>query len=98
MDQHFVPGRRQRQKFPVIRDSGQLPALYAIKSVGERHFTVGVMMAICFAVGRNVHQLRAGAIIGEAAEQAVCEFFAVVEQFFKGDSLRHRAVVEEQVN
>ena len=55
------------------------------------------MVAVGLAVGRDMHQLRTRPFVGKPAQQAVREFFAVVEQFLERDSLRNRAVIKEEV-
>src|SRR5207237_4126307 len=63
--------------------------------IGKAHLTTMMMMTIALAVGRDVHQLGPISFLGKSADQSAGELFAVVEQSFKGDGARNRAVVEE---
>ena len=50
--------------------------LDVFERVGQRHFAVVMMMAVGFAVGGDVHQLRPVAAVGKAAQQPVGEMLA----------------------
>ena len=70
-----------------------------VHGVGEGHLAVLVVVAVAFAVGGDVGELR---LVGESArggveavEQAAAEVFAGVEQAFEGDGAGGGAVVEE---
>ena len=66
--------------------------------VGERHLAVPVVVAVAFAVGGDVGELRASdrwRCRCGSREQAAGEVFAAVEQAFEGDGAGGRAVVEE---
>ena len=56
------------------------------------------MVAVALAVGGDVDELRLAAVCrsAEAAEQALGEVFAAVQQAFEGDGAGDGAVVEEQ--
>ena len=41
-----------------------------VQGVGERHLTAVVMVAVGFAVGGDVNELRPGSFLGESAQQA----------------------------
>ncbi len=57
----------------------------AVQDVGQRHVAVRVVVAVGFAVGRDVHELRVLAGVVEAVEQAVQEPFAAVQEPLEGD-------------
>src|SRR5579884_667429 len=57
-----------------------------------------VMMAVGFAVGGDMHQLRPVALVGKAAYEALAESFAVRQQTFERDRARDRAIVEEKID
>ncbi len=54
-----------------------------------------MMMAVGFAVGRQVNQLRMSPILIETLQQAVKKLFAAGQQSFKSDLAGQIAVVEE---
>src|ERR1041385_2820650 len=54
-----------------------------------------MMMPVGFAIGRDVHQLVPLSLIIKGAGQTLGELLAAGEQTFKGDGLRHRAVIEK---
>ncbi len=90
-------GRRKFfEKFAVIGNFRELLRFDAIERVGQRHFAVAVMMAVRFAIGRNVHHLRPSAGARKGPGEALGELFAVMQELFKGDSLRNRAIVKKQ--
>ncbi len=64
----------------------------------ERHLAIFVMVTVALAVGGDVHDLRFAAVGFEAADQALGESFAVVQQAFEGDGAGARAVVEEDID
>ena len=67
-----------------------------MQRVGQRHFAVAVVVAVGFAVGGDVDQLRLAVVVREGGQQAVGELLAVVQQAVRRRRLRDRAVVEEQ--
>ena len=59
-----------------------------------------MMVAVAFAVGRDVHQLCALSAVGlrsraKSADQALGEILAAVQQAFEGDGAGARPVVEK---
>ena len=57
------------------------------------------MVAVAFAVGSDVRELRGLVVVGgmgmKAIDQALAKIFAAVEQALEGDGARVRAVVEK---
>ena len=68
----------------------------ALEHVGQGHVAVGMVMAVRFAVGGDVHELGMLAAVVEPLEEPGQEAVAVVEQPLEGHLLRDDAVVEEQ--
>src|SRR5512146_2982489 len=91
-------GRVLGQVLAVSSDVRQAARLDVFQRIGQRHIAMGVMMAIGFAVGGNVHELWPAARVGETAYKTLGEVFAVGEQVFKGYGLRNRPVIKEQVD
>ena len=56
------------------------------------------MMAVGFAICRNMAELGSRPIIVQRPEQTCSELLTVIEQFLKSDGLRDGPVVEEQVD
>src|SRR5437867_4008359 len=54
------------------------------------------MMAVGFAVGRNMHKLRLPVILDESARQAMSHRFAALEQIAETDRLRDRPIIEKE--
>src|SRR5215468_8828124 len=57
-----------------------------------------MMMAIRFAVGRDVDQLIPMALVGEGAQQAPGKPLAAFEQMLERDRSGYRCIVEEQAD
>src|SRR5580658_2635958 len=57
-----------------------------------------MVVAIAFAVGRNVDDLRPLSSVGEAAHQSVGESLSVIQQSFERHALRDGTIVKKQVN
>src|SRR5437588_12683893 len=55
-----------------------------------------MMVAVRFAVGGDVHELRMLAVVVKALHQAAQEFLAAVEKPFKGHLPRDDAIVKEE--
>ncbi len=88
-------GREVGEEFGVVGELGVGVLAEGAEGGAEGHFAVFVVVAVAFAVGGDVRDLGAGAVVVESAEEAPGEVFAVVEQAFKGDGARVWAVVEE---
>ena len=91
----LVSGRKFLQELTIV---GELDLTFVFKPFerpGESHLTVAVMMAVAFAVGGHMHQLRVVALLREAAKQPAGKGLSVIEQAFKGDGPRAGSVVEE---
>src|SRR5216684_4182987 len=85
-----LPFRRKFfEEFAVVGEAGLVPVFDVVHAVGEGHFAVLVMVAVAFAVGGYVGDLRDFGIAGrgrvEAGEEAFAEVFAAVEEAFEGD-------------
>ncbi len=46
------------QVFAIVGNPGKLVAFQIIEGIGQRHVAVRMMMAVGFAIGGNVHDLR----------------------------------------
>src|ERR1700675_1517844 len=57
-----------------------------------------MMMTITFPIRSDVRKLRPVAGVGKTADQTICESFAVVQQSFKGHTLRDWPVVEKSTD
>jgi hypothetical protein len=66
-----------------------------VEHPGERHLTVAVVVAVAFAVGGDMDDLRVGAVGLESAEEALGEAFAAVQEAFEGNGAGARSIVEE---
>src|SRR5215469_16851382 len=95
---HFMRGRKFVKELAVVRDFGGFICLDVVKRIRQRHFSVPVVMAIRFAVSRDVSQLVYGLIVGQSANQARCEFFAIFQNALKGNGLRDRSVVKKHAH
>src|SRR5690349_3417339 len=85
LDTNFLRGRILGKVFAVIRQAGQTVLFDVLQSVGKRHVAVRMMMAISFAVGRHVHELRGVALRIEAAEKTPGKILSAEKQFFESD-------------
>jgi hypothetical protein len=95
----LVRGWVPLQVFAVVGEFGQLMGLDVIEGTGERHLAVAVVVAVGFAIGGNVHQLRpVSPVVGETAQQAVRQGFALGEQALEGDGAGDGPVVKEHVD
>ena len=97
-DLDFVGRRVDGEVLAVVGELRQLVGFDVMQRVGERHLALEMMVAVGLAVGGDVHELRPAAVLGEAADQAVGEAFAIGEQPFEGDGAGDGAVVEEEVD
>src|SRR5215472_4374913 len=95
-DLHFVRGRMFGQKLTVICDLRKAICLNMLQRVRKGHFAKVVVVPITFTVGGNMQNLRPISFIRKAADEAIGESFAIVEQSFEGNSARDRPVIEEQ--
>ena len=86
------------QKLAVVGDLRQAAALDVIERVGQRHVAERVVMPVGFAVGGDVGQLRAFALIRQSIQKPARKTAAIVQQAFEGHGLRHGPVVEEQMD
>ena len=97
-DLHLARRRAEGQKLAVVGHlclvaTGNLP-----QHIRQRHLAEAVVMAVCLAVGGNLHQLRLGPVRHEAGEQALSKPLTVLQEPFEGHGPRGRSVVEEQRN
>src|SRR3984885_5662747 len=90
--------RKQFQKLSVIGQSGSFVALDVVQRIGKRHLAVVMVVAVAFTIGRNMHQLRPGTVIGESGYQTIRKTPAIVEQSFKSHGLRDRSVIKKGVD
>src|SRR5262245_50984389 len=88
-------GRVEFQVFAIVREADLRVPRQLIEDKRQGHVAVCVMMAIGFAVGGNVDELRVVAIRVEAVAQTTEKAFAAVEEFLEGDGARDGAVIEE---
>src|SRR5580698_7975418 len=84
--------RKQFQELSVIGQSDSFVVLDMVQRIGERHLAVMVVVAVAFAIGRDMHQLRPGTVIGKPRYQAIGKPPAIVEQSFKSHGLSDRSV------
>src|SRR5262245_5623949 len=84
-DLHFKSWRMQSEVFAVIRQPCQSLALDLTNRVCERHIAELEMMAECFAVRCDVHQLGMIPVTREARYQALGESIAALEEAFERD-------------
>jgi len=64
------------QVFAVDREFGKVVLLDEMQRVSQRHFTVGMMVAVRFPVGCDMNQLVPLARIVEGASEALRQGFA----------------------
>src|SRR5580704_16443106 len=95
---HLVGGRVLFQKFAVIRNLGRVAMLNMIESIGKRHFTEVMMMAIAFSIGCNVEKLIPLASVRESAQETIREMLPIIEQPFKSDGTCNGAVIKEETH
>ena len=83
-------GREFFEELAVVGELGVAVVLDPVHRVGEGHLAVLVVVAIAFAVGGDVGELRvvAGGVFAEAVEQPAAEGFAGVEQALECDRAR----------
>ncbi len=76
-DLGLVCGGKPGEELAIV---GQLciTLLDQLQRISQRHLTVAMMMSVAFAVGGNVHQLRA-LTLGEAAQKSFREGFTAVQ-------------------
>src|SRR5215831_15536808 len=91
-DLHLVRGRVYGEVLAVVGELGEFVGLDVMQSVGERHLSLVVVVAVGFAVGGDVHELFPPPAVRESADEALGEAFAVGKQAFKGDGARNGAV------
>src|ERR1035437_988007 len=80
------------QKLAVIGKLRQLFVFDALQRESQRHFAEAMMVTITFAIRGDVRKLWPSSNIRKAAEQAIREPLAIVQQAFKGHALRNRPV------
>ena len=68
------------------------------KSVRKRHFPVVVMVAVTFAIGGDMSQLRPVSLIRKTGQEAIGKSLAVIQQSFERHALRYRAVIEKNAD
>src|ERR1700723_1311068 len=90
--------RKQFQKLSVIGQSGSFVVLDMVDRIGQCRLAVMVVVAVAFAIGRDMHQLRPGTLIGKPRYQAIGKASAIVEQSFKSHRLCDRSVIEKGVD
>ena len=89
-------GRVQLEELAVVGQPDVGVLRQPLQHVGQGHVAVGMVMAVRFAVGGDVHELGMLAAVVEPLEEPGQEAVAVVEQPLEGDLLRDDPVVEEQ--
>ena len=94
----FVPGRMFFQVLRVIGQPHLVAVFHAVQRIGERHFTIAMMMPVRLAVRCDVNQLLPMSPAIECAHQPLREALAAAEQILKCHRLRHRPVIEEDRN
>src|SRR3954466_5171724 len=67
------------EKLTIVRKHREVIRLNMMQSIGQRHFSKTVVMAIAFSVGCDVHELRPFPRVGKPAEQAVGKTSPVIE-------------------
>ncbi len=100
-DLGFAGGRELGEELAVVGEACELFFLDPLHRVAERHFTVPVVVAVAFAVGGHMRELGARAVCRggtQAGQEALAELLTGVQQVFKGDGPRGRAVVEEDAD
>ncbi len=97
-DLRFPFGWEQGQKLAVIDQLRQLFVFDVAQGIGQRHFSVAMMMAIALAVGGHMDHLRRGVAGINATSQPPGKILAVIENSFEGDGTRNWAVVEKDGN
>ena len=91
----FILRRELLQKFAVHRQMHVRQALHIFKAVSQGHIGKFLVVAVCFAVGGNMHQLRFGAA-GIGAHQAAGKIFAAFKRIRKSNPLRDGPVIKKQ--
>ena len=91
----FILRRKLLQKFAVHRQMHVRQALHIFEAVSQGHIGKFLVVAVCFAVGGNMHQLRFGAA-GIGAHQAAGKIFAAFKRIRKSNPLRDGPVIKKQ--
>ena len=76
---YLMRRRILREVLTVVCQLGELLFFDVVQGVGQSHFTPVMVMAIAFAVRRNVDQLRPVAFHGRRCEDSLGELLAVIE-------------------
>ena len=96
-DLSFVLGRKLLQEAAVVGQIHRLVRFQQAQRIGQRHVSVLVVVAIGFAVGGHVDQLRLGAVV-EAGLEPRGKVIAGVQQPLKCNGARNGVVVKEHCN
>ena len=81
--------------FTVVRQFSEIVAFNMMQCISECHFALFVMVAVGFAVGCDVNNLRPRSRIRKRRLQTAGQIFHLFEQVLKGDRLGNRAIVKE---
>src|SRR6185369_10010120 len=90
--------RMHGQEFAVVGKPRHATVFDVVERVPEGHLAEGVVMAVGLPVGGDVDQLRPLPGSGEAARQAVGEYFTAVKKLFEGNRLGNGAIVKVDGN
>ena len=69
--------RMQLQELPVIGQLRAAAVFDTMQGVGQRHIAIMMMVTVTLAVRCDMRELRPGALVGKAAQQAIRKSFAV---------------------
>src|SRR5580698_5224662 len=93
-----LPLRREAiEELAVVRENCVMILLDPVHGVAERHLAVTMVVSVALAVGGDVRELWfiSWLVRVEASNQTFAEAFTRVQQAFKGDGARCRAIVKE---
>ncbi len=95
-DFNFVCGWILFQIFAVIGDLCQIIGLNIVKGESQRHIPEAVMVTIGLSISGNVDELSTSAFFREGVDKPMSKVITAVEQVFKGDLTRYRAIVKKE--
>ena len=82
--------------FSVVGETRELLRFDGVQGVGEGHVAEAVMMAVAFAIGGDMDELRPLTVLVEGADEPIDQVFTAGQQAFESDAAGNRAIVKEQ--
>src|SRR5215471_3345223 len=97
-DLDFMRGGEVLQELSVIGKLDCRIGLNAVQRIGQRHVAMLVVVAIGFAIGGYVHQLRPVAFVGKSALDPRRELLSAIQQLLKSHCLGNGTVIKKEVD